>query len=691
MKSLMEIPRIGERTAHRFIEHFGSEEAALAAILEGDVAGLSEIEGVSEKFAISVVHEAIALNEGSKPQDFLCTQEAYRIYERILETVKRFAHTQYARCKLHTFFPRPVSGKEGISRVRDKMQRALAVASELRSVELDSLISRVRPVKQKYPAAKAHGRVIAACGSEYESIKMRYGAFIDVCHVEKPDELVDIARGYSHAIVIGTEFAGFDYPDDITLEFVDAGKIDDWYIVPEREIAFFAKNRDSISAAVAAAKIVRGRIDGFSSYMTPEGLERLSILLSELNTDSGNGSVVGLLDSSIAGAEKTANDTFRRAVDNSSITVSGGDLLKIMEGGIRHIVEKEIEDKYSKAVQEACARMISELRLDPYEAQYVGGLFSEEVAYPVRINKKALDLLKRYMQQKQASGQLARERALARELRGYRETVSRIVRDVLEFDVEYSAGCFALEYNMQMPAITGEPQIHIEGGRNLFLAETQTQAVAPVDYEIGEKHRVVLLSGVNSGGKTSVLELIAQTVILAHMGFPVPASDAALSLVDGLFYFSKSRGTMDAGAFEATLKSLSAIRSKGTKVVLADELESITEPGAAAKIIAGVLEEIHAEGGLAVFVSHLAESVMKNAACNVRVDGIEAKGLDENQNLIIDRSPKYNCIARSTPELIVEKLAKMDGDEFYSRLLRKFEEDTVMLKRYASSVCNVSS
>ncbi|HIH44600.1 MAG TPA: hypothetical protein HA257_05865 [Candidatus Methanoperedenaceae archaeon] len=681
MKSLMEIPRIGERTAHRFIEHFGSEEAALAAILEGDVAGLSEIEGVSEKFAISVVHEAIALNEGSKPQDFLCTQEAYRIYERVLGMVKRYAHTQYARCKLHTFFPRPASGKDGISRVRDRMQSALAVAGELRSGELDSLISRVRPVKQKYPAAKAHGRVIAACGSEYESIKMRYGAFIDVRHVEKPDELVDIARGYSHAIVIGTELAGFDYPEDITLEFADAGKIDDWYMVPEREIAFFAKNRDSISAAVDAAKLIRRRMDGFCPCITHEGLERLSTLLNEVGAGSGSGASLERLEAGIAEAEKTANDRFRQAVDNSSITVSGGDLLKIMGGGIRHIVEREIEDKYTKAVREACARMVSELRLDPYEAQYVSGLFSEEVAYPVRINKKALDLLKRYVQQKQASNQIARERALARELRGYRETVSRIVRDVLEFDVEYSAGCFALEYNMQMPVIKDEPQIRIERGRNLFLAETQ--AVAPVDYEIGGKHRVVLLSGVNSGGKTSVLELVAQTVILAHMGFPVPASCAALSLVDGIFFFSKSRGTMDAGAFEATLKSLSAIRSKGTKVVLADELESITEPGAAAKIIAGVLEEIHAEGGIAVFVSHLAESVIKNAICSVRVDGIEAKGLDENQNLIIERSPKYNCIARSTPELIVEKLAKMEGDEFYSRLLRKFEGDAAMLKRYA--------
>jgi len=41
----------------------------------------------------------------------------------------------------------------------------------------------------------------------------------------------------------------------------------------------------------------------------------------------------------------------------------------------------------------------------------------------------------------------------------------------------------------------------------------------------------VLLSGVNSGGKTSTLELLAQTVILAHMGFPVPSERCELGLV----------------------------------------------------------------------------------------------------------------------------------------------------------------
>jgi len=57
------------------------------------------------------------------------------------------------------------------------------------------------------------------------------------------------------------------------------------------------------------------------------------------------------------------------------------------------------------------------------------------------------------------------------------------------------------------------------------------------------------------------------------------------------------------------------------------------------------------------------------------VDGIEADGLDENNNLRLSRSPRYNFLARSTPELILDRLvrsAKGPEREFYARLLSKF-------------------
>jgi dsDNA-specific endonuclease/ATPase MutS2 len=143
-----------------------------------------------------------------------------------------------------------------------------------------------------------------------------------------------------------------------------------------------------------------------------------------------------------------------------------------------------------------------------------------------------------------------------------------------------------------------------------------------------------------------------------------------------MYYFSKSRGTLSAGAFETAMKKFAVVENQKRKLVLADELEAITEPGASARIIACMLDELNRRDSVAVFVSHLADEVRRFAETPVRVDGIEAEGLDENNNLRVNRSPRYNFLAKSTPELILERLVRSTKGperEFYARLLAKFK------------------
>jgi len=76
---------------------------------------------------------------------------------------------------------------------------------------------------------------------------------------------------------------------------------------------------------------------------------------------------------------------------------------------------------------------------------------------------------------------------------------------------------------------------------------------------------------------------------------------------------------------------------------------------------------------LAIIVTHMAREILKFS--NVRVDGIEAKGLDENYNLIVDRTPKMDYFARSTPELILRKMYEKSDPklkDIYRQVLEKF-------------------
>ena len=128
---------------------------------------------------------------------------------------------------------------------------------------------------------------------------------------------------------------------------------------------------------------------------------------------------------------------------------------------------------------------------------------------------------------------------------------------------------------------------------------------------------------------------------------------------------------------ERTLKKLAEILvSNERKIILADELEAITEPGAASLILGGLLKSSRYNDDTNILlVTHIGSSISEVMGGDIRIDGIEAQGLDENMDLIVDRNPKRNHIARSTPELIVRRLASRSQgptSEIFSNLLKGF-------------------
>ena len=243
----------------------------------------------------------------------------------------------------------------------------------------------------------------------------------------------------------------------------------------------------------------------------------------------------------------------------------------------------------------------------------------------------------------------------------------------------YSIASWAMHHEAKLPELVHHG-IWFEGGRHLFI----NGDVQPVNYGLGraapkgDQQPIALLTGANSGGKTTLLELVAHVTILAHMGLPVPAKHAFIGRVEALHVLAKSSGTQSAGALETTLVDLANVVSNDQpKLILADELEAITEPGAGARIIAGMLRAAQQQSDSSmVLVTHLAPAILDAyGSDDLRIDGIEANGLDEHLELIVDRTPKRNCLARSTPELIVRRLVERssgDAKNVFSDILSLF-------------------
>jgi len=667
---LTDIPGIGSRMRDRLIGQYGSEESALEAVISRDVSGLLSV--VGERQALAMAQWATGMHYGVIPGDFLATDEAKRIYQLLIERIARYAHTDYARLKIGLLFPS--SSAELIDENRKASEASVEVARRLDGTEMDRLLGAIRPLKERSPPKVKERAVVAASTEAFNLLKSRgIDRLIDVLLAESPGEILDISRGYGHVCVAGEMKS---CPHGFEVEAAD--RLDEWYLAPESVLGYYSDNMETLQAAVGASGLLHDH--GIEAF---EGLGELCSLLKQLTkAQDADSDRLKTQIQSLAGrvneAQEWANAELRARIEASSITLAGVDLLQALGRGegVRDLFEVQMRGTFQQVLTEAKARCASGLMLSGPDSVRLDEVFDVDVQYPLEIDRQALRRFEQDMRSRLASRDLFAKRDLARSLSDKRDLVKEMISRLMEFDASYALGKFALAEGLRMPEIVNEPCLGFEDGHNLFLDKAE-----PVSYSLGNTglvehpERTAILSGVNSGGKTSLLDLVSQILILAQMGLPVPAGVCRLCLFQELYYFTKSRGTLSAGAFETAMRKLSVVETLKRKLVLADELEAITEPGASAKIIACILDEINLQGSAAVFVSHLAEEIKRFAKTSIRVDGIEAEGLDKDNNLVVRRTPRYNYLAKSTPELILDRLVRTtDGPEkeFYSRLLSRF-------------------
>jgi dsDNA-specific endonuclease/ATPase MutS2 len=216
--------------------------------------------------------------------------------------------------------------------------------------------------------------------------------------------------------------------------------------------------------------------------------------------------------------------------------------------------------------------------------------------------------------------------------------------------------------NLNLPEISN--LFEIIDSKNIFLNNAQD-----ISFLLDAGSKCSILTGANSGGKTTLLEHLIQIIVLANIGLPI-SGKIKLPGFSEIYYFAKSKGSTNKGAFETLLTQMSKIQPKKSNetLILADEIESVTEPGVAGKILCATSDYFIQRGCFLVIATHLGQEIKPHLPRLARIDGIEAQGLDENFNLIVHHNPILGKLAHSTPELIVEKMAKSNGNDYLKYL-----------------------
>ena len=139
----------------------------------------------------------------------------------------------------------------------------------------------------------------------------------------------------------------------------------------------------------------------------------------------------------------------------------------------------------------------------------------------------------------------ARERALALERQLYEELLDSLL-DVLEplqlaaaalaeLDVLTNFAERAETLNLSPPELSETPGITVRGGRHPVVEQALETPFTPNDLTLDDPQRMLVVTGPNMGGKSTLMRQTALIVLLAHTGSFVPASSARIGPVDRIF------------------------------------------------------------------------------------------------------------------------------------------------------------
>ncbi|MDR0912575.1 MAG: endonuclease MutS2 [Methanobrevibacter sp.] len=636
ISNLSDIKGIGDKMVEKILNSVGGEKNLNLIVENLELEKLIAIDGLSERKAIEIMNSLL----GNSSNGFLKSERAVQLYEEIIEKILDYGNTKFAKNRIRLLMP--IQNKIAINERINFVMDAKEHVSKLPIIKLRGLMKNLNEpvdVKPHYDASKA---ILVESGEDADYLmNLGLNQYYPILNLSTMQSIEDELQEYELIFYAYTQ--GFlDVTDDDNLVMINK-EAPVHEIVPEIILDYFNENLELFMEILEIRKILN----------KDSVLDDVKPILDEINSYKSKDVD---LDGILSREKQIADEKIKKAI--KQVDVDGDEILDLLNNSL----PPKIEKIFDEIIKDAKGRIKEETAIDfdPFLKKY-----------PIELDDVEIERIKYRESSKAENDFFDLKIRAASYLAGIKEKVELEVREALEFDYEFALGSFAYEYNLNAP-ILGD-NFDLKGAIHLNLALESDEIIQRVNYSLKSPDNVALLTGANSGGKTTLLETISQIAIMAHIGLPVSANYAEIKLLDEIYHFSKKR-SLDAGAFESFLNVfMPIVTTDSQKLVLLDELEGITELDAAVKIISSFIDMIKDSKSFGVIVTHMAKELMQYT--DIRVDGIEAKGLDKNYNLIVDRTPKMNFLAKSTPELILKRIYENSEGrlkEVYGEILKKF-------------------
>ena len=212
--------------------------------------------------------------------------------------------------------------------------------------------------------------------------------------------------------------------------------------------------------------------------------------------------------------------------------------------------------------------------------------------------------------------------------RRYSHAIEHLISFLAVVDVSLSGAKCAKQYRYVRPSVISSDKAFIEtvGLRHPLIESREENGIfVPNDLFLGsiqehtyEEHptiesnedvKGVLLYGINSSGKSSLMKSIGLAVVMAQGGFFVPCAMMRFSPIDKLLTRIVSKDNLYKGlsTFAVEMLELRNIFNRATEntLILGDEISHGTETESALAIVASAILKLREIGSMFIFATHL--------------------------------------------------------------------------------------